>query len=223
MMNIFSNIKGVVLDMDGVLCDSEAFMSEAGVEMFRRIYSVKVQPTDFLPFVGMGEDRYLGGVAEKYGIILDLAKDKISAYSIYLELIKGRLKPIRGAREFVQECRERGIKTAIATSADKMKMDGNLKEIGIVPTMIDACVYGELIAKKKPAPDIFLKAIALLSLRPEECLVMEDAISGITAAKSAGATPIGISSSLDKATLQKAGAVMVYSDLQNVMENWIND
>ena len=221
-MNIFNNIKGVVMDMDGVLCDSEPFMSEAGVEMFRRVYSVTVKQDDFLPFVGMGENRYLGGVAEKYGIKLNMEKDKISAYSIYLELIKGRLKPIRGAIEFVRECRKRGIKTAIATSADRMKMDGNLKEIGIHTEMIDACVYGELIARKKPAPDIFLKAISLLNLGPAECLVMEDAISGITAAKSAGAIPVGISSSLDKSTLQKAGAVLVCSDLQNVMEHLIN-
>jgi beta-phosphoglucomutase-like phosphatase (HAD superfamily) len=68
-------IRGVLFDMDGVLVDSEEFMCEAAVRMFAE-KGLTVTKEDFDPFVGMGENRYLGGVAEKYGAEFDLEKDK---------------------------------------------------------------------------------------------------------------------------------------------------
>jgi len=61
-------LQGVLFDMDGVLADSEAFIAEAAQAMFAETYSVTVSLDDFLPFVGAGEDRYLGGVAARYGV-----------------------------------------------------------------------------------------------------------------------------------------------------------
>jgi beta-phosphoglucomutase len=64
------NIQAVLFDMDGVLVESEQYINKAGVEMFREKGYV-VDPADFLEFTGMGENRYLGGVAEKYAIPFD--------------------------------------------------------------------------------------------------------------------------------------------------------
>ncbi|MCE5199878.1 HAD hydrolase-like protein, partial [bacterium] len=58
-------IRGIIFDMDGVLVDSEPFICEAAMRMFAE-HGITVKPEDFLPFVGAGEDRYVGGVAEKY-------------------------------------------------------------------------------------------------------------------------------------------------------------
>ena len=75
----------------------------------------------------MGEDRYLGGVAEARGIPMDPERDKARTYALYLEVIKGRLKPLPGVVDFVAECRRRGLKTAVASSADEIKVKGNLQ------------------------------------------------------------------------------------------------
>ena len=53
-----SVIRGVIFDMDGVLCDSEPFICEAACRMFQQIHYTQVQPDDFKPFVGTGEDRF---------------------------------------------------------------------------------------------------------------------------------------------------------------------
>jgi cytidine deaminase len=68
-----THIKAVIFDMDGVLCDSEALICTSAVEMFGEL-GVTVQRDDFVPFVGTGEDRYFGGLADKYGVSLILVK-----------------------------------------------------------------------------------------------------------------------------------------------------
>ena len=55
-------IKGVLFDMDGVLVDSESFICKAAILMFNEL-GINALPDDFIPFVGMGENRYIGGVA----------------------------------------------------------------------------------------------------------------------------------------------------------------
>ena len=54
-------VRGIVFDMDGVLCDSEPFIRRAAKQMFRDRYDIEVEDSAFMPFVGMGEDRFLGG------------------------------------------------------------------------------------------------------------------------------------------------------------------
>src|SRR5512136_2214965 len=95
-----SQVQAVIFDMDGVLTDSEPLINEAAVAMFRE-HGLAVQPEDFLPFVGTGEDRYLGGVAERYHFHLDIAAAKKRTYEIYLELVPQRLRAFPGATQFV--------------------------------------------------------------------------------------------------------------------------
>jgi HAD superfamily hydrolase (TIGR01509 family) len=200
------HIQAVLFDMDGVLVDSEPFIAEASVLMFQRIHHTSVSPEDFLPFVGMGEDKFLQGVADQYGVPLSLPADKVSTYDIYLEIIQGRLLPIPGVVRFVHECRNRNLKTAVATSADHRKMDGNLNEIDLPPESFDTCITGDDIQRKKPDPETFLKAAANLNTPPDYCLVIEDALNGVQAAKAAGCRCLAISSSFSEDQLQQAGA-----------------
>jgi len=178
-------IQAVLFDMDGVLVDSERQMCLAAIGMFNEM-GVTVQPEDFLPFVGAGENRYLGGVAEKYGIEMDIDAAKFRAYIIYGEIVQGQLNPLPGVRAFIDRCRDKGIKTSVATSADLMKMEINLREIGLPAETFDATVNGLEVVHKKPSPEIFLTAARKIGVEPKNCLVVEDAINGVQAAKAAG-------------------------------------
>ena len=96
-MSELPHIRAVIFDMDGVLTDSEPLINAAAVAMFQE-QGLVVQPEDFLPFVGAGEDRYIGGVAEKHGFALDLAAAKRRTYELYLALVPSRLQAFPGAR-----------------------------------------------------------------------------------------------------------------------------
>jgi len=196
-------IRAVLFDMDGVLVCSENYINQAGVEMFReKGYTVNSQ--DFLEFTGMGENKYLGGVAEKHGIPFDLEKDKARTYELYHTLVKGRLSPLPGAIEFIRECKAKGLLTALATSADKIKMEINLREIGLPLDTFNATVNGLEIENKKPAPDIFLKASMRLGVDPQSCLVVEDAVSGVSAGKAAGSKVLALTTTFSSTELKEA-------------------
>jgi beta-phosphoglucomutase len=196
-------IRGVLFDMDGVLVDSESFICEAAMMMFAEI-GVLVKPEDFKPFVGTGEDRYIGGVAEKYGIKVDIEKVKARTYEIYQTVIAGKLKPLPGAAEFVSLCREKGFRLILATSTDRIKMEANLYVSGIPFSAFDGTISGLDVENKKPSPDIYIKAASLIGLQPEECLVVEDAVNGIKAAKSAGCRCLAVTGSFDRQLLSDA-------------------
>lgn len=196
-------IKAVLFDMDGVLLRSEKFINQAGVEMFRE-KGYNVDPQDFLEFTGMGENKYLGGVAEKNDIPFDLEKDKARTYEIYHELVRGQISPLPGVTEFIGNCKLKGLKIALATSADRVKMEINLKEIGLPVDTFDASVNGLEIENKKPAPDIFLKAASRLGVDPHNCLVVEDAVSGVAAGKAAGSKVLALTTTFSREQLNEA-------------------
>jgi HAD superfamily hydrolase (TIGR01509 family) len=196
-------IKGVLFDMDGVLVDSEHLMCKAAIQLFRE-KGYTVYPEDFKPFSGMGENKYLGGVAAKYGVQIDLIKDKERAYTIFGELAHGNLSALPGAVNFIRKCRGRGLKLAIATSADKIKLEINLRETGLDKEFFDSIVTGMDVKNKKPFPDIYLKAAINLQLEPFECLVVEDAVSGITSAKAAGCRCLAVETTFGREALSEA-------------------
>jgi HAD superfamily hydrolase (TIGR01509 family) len=196
-------IRGVLFDMDGVLTDSEQFICSAATEMFRE-HGLTVHPDDFKPFTGMGENKYIGGVAEKYGLKVDIDKVKARTYQIYGQIVHGKLHPLPGVNGFISRCQNKGLKLALATSADRIKMEINLKEIGLDGKTFNAIVTGLDVVNKKPSPDIYLKAAELLGLAAEDCLVVEDAVSGVKAGKRAGCKCLAVTTSFGRKELSEA-------------------
>lgn len=199
--------------MDGVLVDSEPFIAKAAIMMFEEL-GVKAKPEDFHPFTGTGENRYIGGVAEKYGIKVDMPVVKARTYKIFGEIARNNLFPLPGAMEFISRCRNKGLKMALATSADSVKMFVNLTEIGLPQETFHSIITGEEVTNKKPFPEIYLRAAENLGLKPEECLVVEDAVSGVRSGKSAGCRCLAVTTSFRADELHEAD--WIYSSLLEV-------
>ena len=205
-MNKNTNIRAVIFDMDGVLVDSEKLINAAAIAMFKE-RGLFTQPDDFLPFVGAGEARYIGGVAEHYGFPLDVQAAKKRTYEIYLELVPSQLEVFDGVRGLLHECRKAGLLIAVASSADEIKVRANLQKIGLPLDFWDTIVVGEEALRKKPAPDAFLLAAKKLGVMPSECVVVEDAVNGVQAAKAAGMRCVAVATTFPVDRLHEADVV----------------
>ncbi len=196
-------IHGVIFDMDGVLVDTEEHICQAAIRFFGE-QGIQAKEDDFLPFVGAGENRYIGGVAEQYGLNVDIEDAKKRTYEIYHEIVRNKLTPLPGVYEFIESCKQRRLRLALATSADSPKMVINLQELGLKQETFDRIITGNDVVHKKPHPEIFIKAAELLELPPETCLVVEDSVNGIKAAKSAGCKCLGLTTSFGRSQLSEA-------------------
>jgi HAD superfamily hydrolase (TIGR01509 family) len=201
-----SRIQAVIFDMDGVLTDSEPLICAAAMSMFQEM-GLQVQAADFVPFVGTGEDRYIGGVAKKYHFPVDLGAAKRRTYEIYLRLVPTQLRAFPGAQALVRQCQESRFRIALASSADEIKILANLRQIGLPPESWDAIVTAENVVHKKPAPDLFLQAAKQIGMAPVECVVVEDAVNGVQAAKAAQMRCVAVAHSFSSEQLHHADVV----------------
>ena len=199
-------IQAVIFDMDGVLVNSEPLINAAAIAMFRE-KGLVVQPEDFLPFVGAGEDRYIGGVAEKYEFPLDLPQAKKRTYEIYLDLVPTQLEAFPGVHALVQACRQAGLRVAVASGTDRIKALAGLQKIGLPEESWDTVVSGEQVKHNKPAPDIFLSTAQKLGVEPSDCAVLEDSVNGVRAAKAAGMRCVAVAQTFSVDRLQEADVV----------------
>lgn len=198
--------KAILFDMDGVLVDSEPIILAAAMKGLEH-YGVHAVAEDFTPFVGAGEDKFIGGVAEKYGVPYKLAmKEKV--YELYGQIAGDYLSPEASAPiiHALKTLKEKGYRLALASSADHVKIMVNLTAAGIDPELFDARIGGDDVANKKPSPDIYLLAAKRLGKEPGECTVIEDALNGVQAAKAAGMTCIAVTGSFTADALRDVGA-----------------
>jgi HAD superfamily hydrolase (TIGR01509 family) len=213
-------IRAVLFDMDGVLVDSEELIYLAAKQMFEE-HGITVKRDDFIPFIGTGENSYLGNVAKKYGFPMDISCDKARTYEIYAQIAPRTLKLLPGVMSFIRKCKNKKLKLAVATSADEIKMTVNLKAAGLYTGVFDATVNGLEVIHKKPHPEIYLKAAKKLNLEPSACLVVEDAVNGIEAARAAGARCLAVTTSFNAEELVKADWIVNnLSEVPEVVLSW---
>ncbi|MGE0075491.1 MAG: cytidine deaminase [Sphaerochaetaceae bacterium] len=207
-------ITAILFDMDGVLIDSEEYISQAAIDYFDSI-GVATKPEDFIPFVGAGENRYIGGVAEKYGVDLEIEQAKLDTYDIYERLITGKESALPGVVRFLTNAHKAGLRMAVATSADKRKMEINLAVMGLDLSWFKVLINGKDIERKKPFPDIYQKAADELGVENSQCIVFEDATNGVRAAKAAGSLCGGITTSFTDVQLRAEGADFIIDGLDD--------
>jgi beta-phosphoglucomutase-like phosphatase (HAD superfamily) len=228
---------GAVLDVDGVLVDSphERAWREALRELMEGDWSdirdaTTWSPAAFTPRVYQevlsGKPRMVGARAALDHFGVPDAERRAGAYAdrkqaMLIELIDaGRFRAYPDALRFVLAVREAGIRLAAASSSRNAGLflrrirlgDGG----GTLLDALDADVSGRDLAHGKPHPEIFLTAAGELGLPPERCFVVEDAVSGIQAAKAGGMAGLGIARADDAALLAGAGADLVVTSLDDV-------
>ncbi|KAK4748787.1 hypothetical protein SAY87_015373 [Trapa incisa] len=214
----WGKVSAVLFDMDGVLCNSEEPSRMAAVDVFAEM-GVEVTAEEFAPFTGTGEANFLGGVAKVKGVEgFDPEAAKRRFFEIYLDK---HAKPnsgigFPGALELITQCKNKGLKVAVASSADRIKVDANLGAAGLPLSLFDAIVSADAFENLKPAPDIFLAASRILDVPTSECVVIEDALAGVQAAQAASMRCIAVTTSLAAETLEAAGPSLIRKEIGSI-------
>jgi HAD superfamily hydrolase (TIGR01509 family) len=225
-------IKLIIFDMDGVLVDSEPAITQASIESLREAYGIEAKHSDFKEFTGMGDDKFIAGVAGKYGKDYDV-KLKLRAYELYTAH-KSWVKVFPRAKKLIQNFYNLGLKCAVASASDLVKVQVNIakikpgQSIRVITTEDNAqeiiskrplyVISGSDVKNKKPDPEIFLRAAEAAGIPPANALVIEDAVSGVQAAKAAGMTCIGVTTSFSRRVLLDAGADYVIDKLYQAFD-----
>ena len=200
---------GLIFDVDGVIADTEPINAKATIQVFEDMFSVKgVRPEDFEAGIGKGAERYVLAAAEVHAI--ELTDEQVTAAAALREqyLIKTireeSLPAFPGVLELIHEALERqNFRLAIATSAS-LELSRAILESAKIPYQQMVYVTGSEIKRKKPDPELFLVAASRMHILPAHCIVIEDAPSGVQAAKAAGAKCVAVTNSTEAANLQQA-------------------
>ncbi|MGM0493144.1 MAG: HAD family hydrolase [Armatimonadota bacterium] len=200
----------IIFDVDGVVADTEVLNARASVMMFEELYDTEVQPEDFREFVGTGDERYVEGVAEKYGVEIDTDEAVERRKENFFKLQeKEPLPAMPGVMDILETARvSADVMLAIATSGNKDKQFPVIEGAGLELEWFDVVVTGDDVTRKKPDPQIYEITAEKLGLPPERCVVLEDAPAGVASAKAAGAVCVAVTSSVDAEKLQEADLVV---------------
>ena len=193
--------KAILFDMDGVLIDSEYLMRASAIRALAD-YGVQAKHEDFVEFTGMGEDRFVGGVAQKYGLKYEFAMKEL-AYDYFGKYVMEETEVPEGVKEMLQVLHGKGLVMAVCSAADLRKVKYNIQAIGVDESIFSALVTGSDVERKKPFPDIYLEGARRIGMDPKDCLVVEDAISGVNAAHAAGMDAAAVPTTFSKEELKE--------------------
>ncbi|MBS5802856.1 MAG: HAD family phosphatase [Brachyspira sp.] len=200
--------KGIIFDFNGTLF----WDSEKHLEAWRE-FSKRLRPHPFTDeemrdymFGRTNEDiiAYLIGKKPSKEMVDTLGQEKEAVYRQMCrdDAQNTHLAPY--AEEFLDWLKENNIPRTIATMSEKSNVDFYIKEFNLEKWFdIDKIVYSDGTIKGKPAPDIYEIAAGKLGLKPQECVVVEDAVSGIEAARAAGIGKIVAIASMESPDLYK--------------------
>jgi cytidine deaminase len=200
----------LIFDVDGVIAATEALNARASALMFAELYGVTVQPEDFYPFIGTGDERYVEGVAEQYGVNIDTEAAVNRRAENFFRLLRSEPLPAApGVLELVAQARASGhVQLAIATSGRQEKQFPVIAGTGLQLEWFGAVLTGDEVTRKKPDPQIYRLAGERLALPPHRCVVVEDAPVGVTAAKAAGMWCLAVTNSAPREALSEADLVV---------------
>ena len=216
-----SQLKGLVFDMDGTLVDNLAYHFQSFEEFVRREGLTLLQPMT-LKFNGMhSDDIFPILLGEEQCSKLSLDDLNRGKEAVYRDMYRGHVEPIAGIMELLREAKERGVKCAIGSSGCRDNVEFIISELGIAD-LIDVSISGSDVTHGKPHPEIFATAIERMGLKPEECIVVEDAVNGILAGVAAGCKCLGITTTSSAEVLMEAGATVCAKDFADITVDRLN-
>lgn len=186
--------KAVIFDMDGVICHTNPFHSQA--------FRIFFEKRDLFPTEEEFQEHMYG---KNNGYILshflgreikgeELEELEFEKESLFREIYQHHVEPIPGFMPFFHSLKEFGFKLGVATSAPFANLELIGGRLNLFP-FLHSALASEHVTKHKPDPEVYIKTAQNLGIDASDCVVFEDSFSGVTAAKNAGMKVVGVLSS----------------------------
>jgi beta-phosphoglucomutase family hydrolase len=203
--------RAAVFDMDGVLVNNSRFHREAWRRLSREEGFALTDPEFWRQAIGRPVEeavpRILGRPVPPEETVR-LARRKTA---LYHELADGHAAPVPGVVEFVRALAAADVPRALATSAMADSAARILEGLGLAAVFPVRVTAGH-VRRGKPDPEVYLRAAARLGVPPAACVVFEDAVVGVEAARRAGMAVVGLTTAHADAELRDAGATWTAPD-----------
>lgn len=210
-------IRGVILDVDGTLVDSNRLHAQAWFDAFGEAGLNGGTVLDLQRLIGMGSDRLIPAAVGSAGEGPEAERLGERRAAIFRELYLPSLRPTPGAAALVEALRDRGLELAVASSARSDELRGLLEAAG-VPWLADRATSGDEVEESKPEPDVIEAALAELGLPAEEVVLIGDTPYDVEAGTRAGVAVIALRcGGWDNVSLREAAAV--YQDPADLLES----
>jgi len=177
-------LRAVIFDLDGILADSEPWWNEIDSKLLAE-YGVIYRGEYHREVLGVSYRLAVEFYKKAFGLSASIEELMRRRGEIATEFFANRVGLFPSTKRTLERLRDMKVRLAIATSSVSASARPFLDRHGLTP-FFDGIVTGDEIERGKPDPDIYLRAAKKLGIRADACLVIEDALSGITAGKAAG-------------------------------------
>jgi putative hydrolase of the HAD superfamily len=178
------HIHAVVLDLDGLMVDSETI----AIEMWREylaLFGKALSDAEYQQMIGMEPRENAIFVRQRTGIPIEVEEILEDHRFRVMETVGRDAKPVDGLNPFIREVKLRGLPIGVASNSGSTYVNRVLNAIGL-REVLDCVITSDQVARAKPAPDIYQAAATSLKTPPEQCLAIEDTPIGMQSALSAG-------------------------------------
>ncbi len=190
------NLKVALFDLDGVVFDTEPQYTVFWGEQCREFHPEhpglehEIKGQTLIQIY----ERHFSGELEKFRPLITV---RLNAYEEQMDYIY-----VEGLQTFIDNLHQHGVKTAVVTSSNRIKMEQVRKRHTEFDTLFDAVLTSEDFAESKPSPDCYLRGAARFSVEPADCVVFEDSFNGLRSGKSAGMFVVGLTTTNSKESIQ---------------------
>jgi HAD superfamily hydrolase (TIGR01509 family) len=184
------NRPAVIFDCDGVLVDSEPLACAFQAQQLGRAGLAISGEEVALRYAGMSAGDMRRAIERELGRALPEDHEARSAEALK-KIFQSDLRPVAGMPELLKELDTLGVVRGVASSSSPERIELALRLVGFWDFFAPHVFSSSMVAHGKPAPDLFLFAARALSADPAACIVVEDSVPGIRAARAAGMTVVG--------------------------------
>jgi len=216
-------LKAIIFDLDGTLVDSLPYHHESWRIFFKNNNLEENDFTEILKeYKGGGTLELMTSVFGNMYTKEELEQMTDDKEIIFRDIYKSKIYPIEGLKKFLDNLKESNISLSIGSNAIRKNVIMTIEELGIT-NYFSSIICGDEVSKGKPDPEMYIKTLSNLKVNKDECVIFEDSIEGIEAAKNADIKVIGVTSSQSSEILKSVGAFKTINDYTRInVDNILN-